>query len=72
MSLKWIPCRHRLERTAMDLPCLSAKQKRAGLGYRLEEVRADVIMPVRPRPAAKHKPAIGVFVGAARRLDHAI
>ena len=47
-------------------------KKRIGLGHRLKEVSANVIVPVRQRPAAMHKAAIGVFICAARRLDHAV
>ena len=38
----------------------------------LEEEFTDVIMPIRPGPAAVHKSTVGIFVFTTPRLDHAI
>jgi hypothetical protein len=42
------------------------------LRHRLKEVRADVVVPVRHRPAAMLKAALGILIRAARRLYHAV
>jgi len=38
----------------------------------LEEVVANIVVPVRPGPTAVNKAAIGIFISATRRLDHPI
>jgi hypothetical protein len=42
------------------------------LHHRLKEVRTNVIVPVRSRPAAMLKAAFGIFIRAARRLYHTV
>jgi hypothetical protein len=56
----------------VGLPGLASQQERVGLGDRLKELGANVIMPIRYRPTAMHEAAFGVFVGTTRRLNHAI
>ena len=63
---------HRFKRTAVDVPGLAAEQEGIGLGHRLKEVHANVIVPIRLRPAAMRKAACGVFLRAPWRLDHAV
>jgi hypothetical protein len=54
------------------LPGLSAEQEGIGLGHRLKKVSANVIVPIRLRPAALGKAPFGIFVCATWRLDHAV
>ncbi len=56
----------------MTLPCLAPQQHGIGLAHGLKEVCADVVVPIRLRPAAMRKAAVEVFVLAARCLDDAI
>ena len=56
----------------MTLPRLASQQHGVSFSHRLKEVRANGIVPVRLRPAAIAETAIGIFLGAARRLDHAV
>lgn len=64
--------RHRLECTAVDLPGLASEQQSIGFLHRLIEVQTNIIVPVRMRSAAMWKPAIGIFIRAARRLNDAV
>ena len=51
-------------------------EERAAMKERAKELkaeeRADLIMPVRPRPPAVGEAAVGILVRTARRLDDAV
>lgn len=47
----------------MQLPGLSSQQQGIGIRKDLAEVSANIIMPVRKRPAAMGKTAIRIFGG---------
>jgi hypothetical protein len=38
----------------------------------LNEGGSDVVVPVRPGPSAVSEAAVAIFIGASRRLAHAI
>jgi hypothetical protein len=54
------------------LPRFSAQQECIGLRHGLEEVRANVVVPIGVRPATMCKAAFGVFVRTAWGLDDTI
>jgi hypothetical protein len=63
---------HGLERVAVGDPGFAPQQKRIRLRKGFRKMGADLVMPVWQRPTAVDKAAIGIFVGAAGRLDHAV
>src|SRR3954467_7072197 len=56
----------------MALPCFPPQQKGVALTQRLEDIGADVVMPVRMGPAAIVESAVGIFVRSPWRLHHAV
>src|SRR5512145_1297584 len=56
----------------MDLPCLSAQQKRVCFGHRLEEMNSNVIMPIWVRPTTVDKAAFGIFVRTTWGLNYTV
>jgi hypothetical protein len=52
--------------------CLSAEQEGITVLHQGAEGVADVVVPERDRPAAVFEAALGVFVGSAGRLHHAV
>src|SRR5688572_28241451 len=64
--------RHGLERFRVCDIRSTPEQHRIAILHQLEEALADVVVPVRQRPATVLEPAITVLVLAARRLHHAV
>jgi len=64
--------RHRLERLGVRHVGAPTQQESIYIFHQLAEMPANVIVPVRQRPAAVLKPAISILILAARRLHHAV
>ena len=64
--------RHRLERVRVGDVRLPAEQERVGVLHERAECAADVVVPVGHGPAAVPEAAVGVLVGAAGSLHHAV
>src|SRR4029077_12406113 len=63
---------HWLEGGAMALPRLASKEQGIALTDSLAKKRANVVVPVGPRPSTLSEAALGIFVLAAGGLHDAV
>jgi hypothetical protein len=63
---------HRLERARVNDVRLPPEEERIDLLHQRTECVPDVVVPVRPGPAAVRETAFGVLVGATRSLHDAV
>src|SRR5258706_1597843 len=63
---------HWLKRPAVDLPGFAPQKQRVSLAHLREEVRANVIVPIRPCPPTVGEAALGTFFRTTRRLHDSV